>query len=228
MNLKRIKLIVTCVFSGIIFIAKGQTGSGKDTAYISSINQRARKIVAKLNIQDKEKQAKVQSVVARQYFDLNDISTRRDSSIKNIKTKNLSKVAENDSIAAFHLIYGEETYQLHYAYIAKLQTLLTLEQVDEIKNGMTYGVLPLTYNGYMQMLPNLTNEQKYQIMAWLVEAREHAIDGGTSNEKHAWFGKYKGRINNYLAKDGIDMKKAESDWISKINSNKKNTSSNHH
>ncbi len=36
-------------------------------------------------------------------------------------------------------------------------------------------------------------------MSLLWEAREHAIDGGSSEEKHAWFGKYKGRIiNNYL------------------------------
>jgi hypothetical protein len=59
------------------------------------------------------------------------------------------------------------------------------------------------------MLPNLTAEQKAQILAWLTEARELAMDGSTSDEKHGIFGKYKGRINNYLAKAGIDMKQAE-------------------
>jgi Spy/CpxP family protein refolding chaperone len=74
---------------------------------------------------------------------------------------------------------------------------------------MTYGVLPLTFRVYQEMLPNLTAEQKAQLLAWLTEAREHAMDASTSDEKHGWFGKYKGRINNYLSKAGIDMKQAE-------------------
>lgn len=59
------------------------------------------------------------------------------------------------------------------------------------------------------MYPDLTGPQKKQIMAWLVEARELAMDGGSSKEKHAVFGKYKGRINNYLSAAGYDAKKAE-------------------
>jgi hypothetical protein len=100
---------------------------------------------------------------------------------------------------------------LHYAFIAALATELTPAQVDQIKDGMTYGVLPNTYRVYQEMLPSLTDAQKRQILAWLTEAREHAIDASTSDEKHAWFGKYKGRINNYLSQAGIDMKQAERD-----------------
>ncbi len=77
---------------------------------------------------------------------------------------------------------------------------------------MTYGVLPITYRGYLDMLPSLTDEQKKQIKDYLTEAREHAMDAGSSKEKHGWFGKYKGRINNYLSKAGYDMKKAGDDW----------------
>jgi hypothetical protein len=61
------------------------------------------------------------------------------------------------------------------------------------------------------MLPDLTDQQKAQILAWLVEAREKAMDAGSSREKHAWFGKYKGKINNYLSAAGYDLKKADRD-----------------
>ncbi|WP_415907436.1 DUF3826 domain-containing protein [Oleiharenicola sp. Vm1] len=98
---------------------------------------------------------------------------------------------------------------LHAHYLAALATELTPAQIDAVKDGMTYGVLPLTYRVYQEMLPDLTAEQQAQILAWLTEAREHAMDGSTSEEKHAWFGKYKGRINNYLAKAGYNMKEAE-------------------
>jgi len=81
---------------------------------------------------------------------------------------------------------------------------------------MTYKVLPLTYNAYLDELPNLTEVQKMQIKAWLTEAREHAIDAESSEKKHAWFGKYKGRINNYLSAQGYDMKKAGEEWQKRI------------
>ena len=41
------------------------------------------------------------------------------------------------------------------------------------------------------------------------------MDAGTSEEKHAIFGKYKGRINNYLSKAGYDMKQAEKNLAEK-------------
>ena len=66
------------------------------------------------------------------------------------------------------------------------------------------------------MLPDLTETQKAQILTWLTEARELAMDADTSEKKHAWFGKYKGKINNYLSAQGIDMKKAGQDWEKRI------------
>jgi hypothetical protein len=70
------------------------------------------------------------------------------------------------------------------------------------------------------MLPNLTPEQNKQITDWLTEAREHAMDAESSDKKHAWFGKYKGRINNYLSKAGVDMKQAEKEWLERTREKK--------
>jgi hypothetical protein len=69
----------------------------------------------------------------------------------------------------------------------------------------------VTYNRYLELLPELNEEQKREILANLLEAREHAMDGGSSEEKHALFGKYKGRINNYLSAQGFDLKAAENE-----------------
>jgi hypothetical protein len=66
------------------------------------------------------------------------------------------------------------------------------------------------------MLQNLTPEQKEKMYNWLVEARELAMDEGSSDAKHAVFGKYKGRINNYLSAAGYDMKKEGEDWAKRI------------
>ena len=55
------------------------------------------------------------------------------------------------------------------------------------------------FKRYRELLPDLTVEQQAEILANLLEAREYAMDAGSSDEKHAWFGKYKGRINNFLS-----------------------------
>ena len=74
---------------------------------------------------------------------------------------------------------------------------------------MTYRVMPVTYTAYQEMILTLTTEQKEKIYNWLKEAREQAMDEGSSEDKHKVFGKFKGRINNYLSAQGYDMKKEE-------------------
>lgn len=170
--------------------------------------QRAEKIVAPLQFADTAKAARVRDLVARQYEQLRGIHQMRDMGLKIAKEP--ADKAEADKRRAEVLAKTEQHLaKLHARFLTDLASELTPAQIDAIKDGMTYGVLPLTYRVYQQMLPNLTPEQKTQILAWLTEAREHAMDGSTAEEKHAWFGKYKGRINNYLAKAGYNMKEAE-------------------
>ena len=166
------------IFSGVRVVAQTAGNENEDTAYIRVVTERAGKIVGKLGLPDSAKFYRVRTLVADQYRDLNAMSMRKDT--------NVSK--------------------LHAAYLAKLSAVLTPQQVDMVKDGMTYGVLALTYKAYCEKLPNLTDGQKAYILASLTEAREHAMDGGSSKEKHAWFGKYKGRINNYLSAQGYDLK----------------------
>lgn len=181
-----------------------------EIAYTKTLNERADKIVANLGIDDSAKSARVRDIVTRQYRDLREIHEARDARIAAAKQESGKEAADAGVKAATDEAMAK-LEKLHREYLARLSAELTPEQVDKVKDGMTYGVLPLTYRVYLEMLPQLTDEQKAQIKAWLTEAREFAMDGSTSKEKHAWFGKYKGRINNYLAKAGIDMKKAEKD-----------------
>ena len=97
-----------------------------------------------------------------------------------------------------------------------LSAHLTSAQVDQVKDGMTYGVLQVTYKGYNDMIPTLTSPQKEQIMSWLIEARELAMDAESSEKKHAAFGKYKGRINNYLSAAGYDLQKERAGWQERL------------
>ena len=86
-----------------------------------------------------------------------------------------------------------------------------------MKDGMTYGVVPKTYQAHLEMIPLLKEDEKLRILNWLKEAREFAIDASNAKSKHAWFGKYKGRINNWLASRGYDLKAEREAWMKRVN-----------
>jgi hypothetical protein len=92
---------------------------------------------------------------------------------------------------------------IHDQFLSKLAENLTPEQVDAVKDKMTYGKVQFTFKGYMVEYPNLPEAQQQKVLELLKEARELAMDGGSSEEKTAIFNKYKGKINNYLSKEGF-------------------------
>jgi Spy/CpxP family protein refolding chaperone len=197
--------------------AQGTKVNTPDPAYTKMIAERADKIVKALKLTDSLKAKRVSKIVAKQYSDLNDIYTIRDNKIKDAKAQaSADKKTTDDAIASVQNQATAAIDQLHPKYLASLSKELTGEQVTAIKDGMTYNVANITYNGYLDEVPTLTEAQRAQIKAWLVEAREHAMDAESSEKKHAWFGKYKGRINNYLSAAGIDMKKAGEEWQQRI------------
>ena len=85
-----------------------------------------------------------------------------------------------------------------------------------MKDGMTFGVVKVTYDSYLDMIPTLKEDEKTQILAWLVEARELAMDAESSKKKHETFGKYEGRINNYLAARGYDLQAERDAWYERV------------
>jgi hypothetical protein len=44
------------------------------------------------------------------------------------------------------------------------------------------------------------------------------MDAESSDKKHWWFGKYKGRINNYLSAQGYDINAERKEWEQRRNS----------
>lgn len=188
---------------------------GRDPAYVESIVKRSKKVVDQLGITDENKANDVTNIIANRYFKLNDIYTVRDNKVKTAK-ETLAGDAKNEAIQAAQNEKDAALYRSHFEFPADLSLYLTPEQITAVKDGMTYGVVKVTYDSHLDMIPTLTDEEKAQIMAWLIEARELAMDAETSNKKHEVFGKYKGRINNYLAKRGYDLKKEREAWYERI------------
>ena len=161
-------------------------------------------------------------MVINQYATVGSIQDVADSTVKALKTEGLDKETLDVQRKACQNERDAQLYSQHAAFLAQLQGELNPEQVEGVKNGLTYNVLNVTYKATLEMIPSLKEDEKLQIRIWLLEAREHAIDASSSDSKHGWFGKYKGRINNYLSARGYDLTKERAAWAERNKQQKTN------
>jgi hypothetical protein len=209
------------VFTILLYTYSGvwaQANEGdKNLQYTQVITKRADKIVAGLGITDSASYKKVLSIMVAQYRVVNDIHDEHNRKAKQIKeTAGTDKAAAEPKIKALDDQTDAMLKTQHQQYMAKLGACLNATQIEQVKNGMTYNIMPITYKAYLDEIPTLTEPQKAMIKTWLTEARELAVDAESSEKKHAVFGKYKGRINNYLSAQGYDMKKEGEEWQKRI------------
>lgn len=215
--MKKIVLMSLLLLCG--WISAGSVDLNKenrDPKYVESIVNRSQKIVDKLGLTDVKAAEDVCNIIANRYFELNDIYEIRDAKVKTVKESGLTGDAKNEALKAAENEKDAALYRSHFAFPASLSLFLNEEQIEAVKDGMTYGVVKVTYEATLDMIPSLKEEEKVQIYAWLVEAREFAMDAENSNKKHAAFGKYKGRINNYLAKRGYNLTKEREEWAKRV------------
>lgn len=187
---------------------------GRDQGYVSTILGRSKKVTDALNITGTAKGEQVMNIVANRYFELNDIYEERDSLKKAASA--LIGDAKKQAQAFAESQKDSKLYRSHFAFDADLSLFLDASQIETVKDVMTYNVVKVTYDAQCDMIPTLTAEEKAQILAWLKEAREFAIDAESSKKKHEAFGKYKGRINNYLSKRGYNLTKEREAWAERV------------
>lgn len=188
--------------------------NGRDPKYVETIMQRSKKVTDALNISGTEKGEQVLNIVANRYFKLNDIYAERDS-LKAV-AKTMTGDEKKQKMEYAEMQKDQKLYKSHFGFIADLSVYLTDAEVETVKDVLTYNVVNVTYKAQCDMIPTLKEEEKVQILAWLKEGREYAIDAESSKKKHEAFGKYKGRINNWLSKRGYDLTKEREEWAKRV------------
>lgn len=199
----RQKLLTVCCLLSLFMGAKAQVALdsvGREAKYVANIIERSQKIVDALQLANGYTRGNVLNIICNRYFLLNDIYAKFGKDKTGL---------------------GAELYKHHFEFAADLANYLTDGQIEQVKDGMTFGVVPKTYQAHLEMIPSLKDNEKLQILNWLKEAREFAIDAENSKAKHGWFGKYKGRINNWLTKRGYDLKAEREGWYKRIEQAKK-------
>ncbi len=220
--MKRITILMIAVLMTVSMFAQQaqpaqQTPAEKEASYTKTLTDRAQKIVDKLTLKDAAKGTRVRDIIVEQYRNLSKIHDTRDADVKALKAdKALTKDVVEAKVNFLVADADAQLYTLHCEYIGKLCGELTADQVVAVKDAMTYNKVNVTMTAYTQMMLKLTDAQKRYLMSCLCAARERAMDAESAAKKDYWFGKYKGRINNYLAKEGYDMKAEEAGWFKRM------------
>ncbi len=216
MRRRILTLLTACTIGATAFAQTVALDSvGRDASYVNTIIGRSAKVTDALNLTGTDKGEQVRNIVANHYFALNDIYEVRDSLDK--VAKSLKKKDEKAKmLQESDRQKNSNIYRTYPSFIANLSLFLTDRQIETVKDVMTYSVVPKTYQAHLDMIPSLTDEEKTQILVWLKEAREFAVNAESSKMKHQWFGKYKGRINNWLSKRGYNLTKEREGWQQRI------------
>lgn len=215
--------VAISAFSFFTAQAQGTQTPEEKAAYIKTITDRSAKIVNTLSIKDSATYKQVLALLVDQYSNINRIHEESKLALAAIKQQSITAQESALQVQKQEEKKTAQLQQLHSAFLAGLQKDLTEGQIEQVKDGMTFSVLKVTYTAYQDMIPTLTQEQKTKIYNWLIEARELAMDGESADKKHAIFGKYKGRINNYLSAAGYDLTKERAEWQKRINAKKESS-----
>lgn len=170
---------------------------------------RAAELIRQLNIQDDRSRSQMQVLLTRHLDLLNDIFEHRRAAINKAE----ASTAESRELAAARAerawaAANGEINKRYADFLGKLSLYLRPDQNEKLKDLMTEGGLQREYQRFQLLLPDLKEMHKAQIMAYLREARENAMNAETAKVRQDWFIKFRGRANNYLAGAGYDLRKA--------------------
>ena len=176
----------------------------KEAFYATTIENRVSDILKVLNLSDAAKSKAVHDILVAQYHDLRVRDAAIDTRLK-VDGKEVNYANRAEQLVA-------QSKTLHEQFITKLGAVLGADDLERVKDLMTYNKVKVTYTAYCAIVQNLTEEEKAKIMELLKAAREEAMDGGNAPEKSAIFQKYKDQINAYLDARGHDTAKALKEW----------------
>lgn len=218
---KTIYIILALIISSFasISVDAQKVKSDEDKKYVEVLTKRSNKILDDyVKMEQGKSRDKVLSIMVKQYWDVNKINDRNKILLKD-KKRQLSR--EEYEVFKEKTKNKEEKQltNLRLNFEKKLSKYLSKEEIISVKDGITLGAFAHNYNGYLEMIPSLTVEEKKYIYDQFSEARDVAMVMSSSKDRLNVFRSYKGKINNWLSTErGYDLKKEGDAWQERIKS----------
>jgi len=215
--MKRNVIIICFMALGVFSLMAQKAATAEEKQYLEVLKNRSEKILDQyVGLPDGETREKVLNLMVKQYWDINKVHDGRDNKIKELKERGVTADILKRERNKLENKADKKLLKLQKKYLGNLSRLLDKQQVDGIKEGMTLGAMTHNYRGFTEMIPTLTPEEKEHIRDQLLEARDKAMNMGSSEDKQAVFRDYKGKINNYLSGRGYDLEKEGKQWQERI------------
>lgn len=175
------------------------------TAPSDEFDQRAAAIVKPMRFSDADKTLAVTELTAKYLRELRVILDDRQAALEKIGQGGDATPEINKQSADAWMVARKAAVALRDQFVSQLVPRMTPYQVERVKDGITGDWFPRTLQVYDEMIPGLTYPQRAHIVGLLTEMRENAMLELAPGPQEQWVHKYRGIINNYIAKQGHDF-----------------------
>lgn len=215
--MKRYIIFAAFILIGCIGLFAQNGPTAEEMKYVEVLKNRSDKILDKyLQLPEGEVRNQVRDLMVKQYRDINRVHEEKQEKLKALSQSGLSAEKIDKKKQKIEQKADKQLSKLQKRYLKNLSKYLSQDQIVGIKNGMTLGAFEHNLRGFTELIPHMTPAQKEHVYNQLVEARDKAMNMGSSEEKQAVFRQYKGRINNYLSQQGYDLDKERAEWKKRI------------
>jgi hypothetical protein len=182
--------------------------------------KKAAEWVAALNLNDREKETRVKSAVASHLKTIRDWHNEHPYTTvpAGINPATGNKLSELDRQVIANSAMPKS---VHEDLMNALNKDLMPEQVETILDKYTVGKVAFTMKGYKAIVPDLKPEEEAQILIYLKQAREQAIDFKNMNQISAIFEIYKTKSEQYLNSNGRNWKQLYKSYTDAVKAKKK-------
>ncbi|SCD21509.1 hypothetical protein PSM36_2713 [Proteiniphilum saccharofermentans] len=209
--------LIGFILFGLISVNAQKAKTPEDIKYLEVLSNRSDKILDQyVRLPEGEIKEKVRDLMVKQYWDLNKIHDRKDRKIEELKQSGLPDEKFGKEKSKLENKAEKKLQKLQKKYLRNLSKYLNKQQIDGVKDGMTLGAFDHNYRGFTELIPSLKQDEKEYVYNQLVEARDKAMNMGSSEDKQAVFRQYKGKINNYLSQQGYDLDQERIEWNKRI------------
>jgi hypothetical protein len=172
-----------------------------------------------LNLQDANKEARVEAAIATHLKTIRDWNNEHPFTTVpagiNPATGNRLSDLDRQVIANSAM-----PKSIHDSLLNVLNRELAPEQVETILDKYTVGKVAFTLKGYKAIVPDLKPEEEAQILTYLKQAREQAIDFKNMKQISAIFEIYKTKCEQYLNSNGRNWKQLYKAYTDEIKAKK--------
>lgn len=191
---------------------------------IDDTQTKAAEWAASLHLDDAEKAARVQQVIATHLKNVRDWNkehsyTNVPAGINPVTGKSLSPL-DRQVIADSAM-----PKSVHEDLMAGLRKDLDEAQVGLILDKYTIGKVAFTMNGYRAIVPDLTQKEAATILGFLQQAREQAVDYKSIKEISVVFEIYKTKSEQYLNSNGRNWHELYAAFVKAAKAKKAGTNS---